>query len=132
MEQMTIEDWMPEACPKNVGVKEPEVGEIIHKHGQVICHIMRPHYIGKKVCFDISTESQRNLFRVGILEKYVPHEETYRSIVYTGTRQRSLINHRNGRTIYECLPWDQYPERMEMIGSMAEYMNPPEGGATDG
>lgn len=83
--QMSIEDWMPEACP-GYG-KEPEVGAIIHKHGQNICHIMRPAYIGKKVCFDVSTESHPNSFRVGILEKYIPHEETYRSIVYTGTRQ---------------------------------------------
>lgn len=30
--QMSIEDWMPEACP-GYG-KEPEVGAIIHKHGQ--------------------------------------------------------------------------------------------------
>ena len=124
--QMSIEDWMPEACP-GYGV-EPEVGAYVHDHGQVLCHIMRPAYIGKKVCFDVSTESHPNSFRVGILEKYIPHEETYRSIVYTGTRQRSLISHRNGRSIYECLPWDQYPERKGKIWDMARYMNAPEGG----
>lgn len=127
MRQLTIMDWMPEACPHPTRAREPEVGEYVHKHGQVLCHIMRPAYIGKKVCIDVSTQS-RKTFQVGILEKYIPHEGTYRSIVYTGKPQRSLITHRNGETIYEVLPWDQYPERMEKIGSMARYMNPPEGG----
>ena len=124
--QMTIMDWMPEVCP-GYG-KEPEVGAYVHDHGQVICHIMRPAYIGKKVCIDVSTES-RQTWQVGILERYIPHEGTYRSIVYTGKPQRSLITHRPGTEIFEALPWNQYPERM--IG-MARHMNAPEGGETDG
>lgn len=122
--QMTIFDWRPDAQ------QEPEIGATIREHGQIICHIMRPSYIGKKVCFDISTESRRNLFRVGVLEEIL--EEHYwrlnlstgqykqepcdRVVVYTGKKQRSLISLMPGREIYECLPWDAYPERMRAIG----------------
>lgn len=119
MRQITIFDWMPSVQP------EPEIGEIVHGHGQIICHIMRPSYIGKKVCFDVSTENNRNCFRVGILERIVPAlyynrddkpVETDISIIFTGKRQRSYITHMPGREIYECLPWDAYPERMKGIG----------------
>lgn len=125
--QMTIFDWRPDAQP------EPEIGADIREHGQIICHIMRPSYIGKKVCFDISTESMRNLFRVGVLEEIL--EDHYwrlnlstgqyerkpcdRVVIYTGKKQRSLISLMPGREIYECLPWDAYPERMAAIGRRA-------------
>lgn len=109
--QMTIFDWMPEAQP------EPEVGEYVTEHGTNIPHIMRPGYIGKKVVIDCSTAS-RKWYQVGILEEYIPYEGTFRSIVYTGKKQRSLITHREGygTELYECLPWDAYPERMKAIG----------------
>lgn len=96
--QMTVFDWMPEASP------EPDVGEYIERHGQVIPHIMRPRYIGEKVCFDCSTENHR-WFQVGILEDYIPHEGRFRSVVYTGKKQRALITHYPGEEIFECLPW---------------------------
>jgi len=119
--QMTIFDWMPESRA------EPEVGTIIREHGQVLCRIMRPSYIGKKVCIDVSTESKRNMFRVGILEKIIPafywHYEggtyrkvdTERAIIFTGKKQRSLITFYPGINIYEVLPWDAYPKRMAAI-----------------
>ena len=124
--QMTIFDWRPDAQP------EPEIGATIREHGQNICHIMRPSYIGKKVCFDISTESMRNLFRVGVLEKIVPahywqlvggkyeRRDCDRVIIYDGKKQRSLISLMPGQEIYECLPWDAYPERMAVIGRRAK------------
>ena len=41
---------------------EPEVGEYVTTHGAVICHIMRPGYIGKKVVYDVSrSASWRNI-----------------------------------------------------------------------
>lgn len=89
---------------------EPEVGAWVTEHGAVICHIMRPSYIGSRVVFDCSTWSMR-IFRVGILEAYIPHEGRMRSIIYTGSRQRTLLTHYPGIEIYECLPWDAYPER---------------------
>lgn len=118
--QMSIFDYMPTMQ------QEPDVGEFITKHGQVICHIMRPGYIGKKVCFDVSTESMR-MFQVGVLEKIVTVGWYYngklgdcdRAIIYTGKKQRSLVTLSPGVNIYECLPWDAYPERMKAIGGRA-------------
>lgn len=109
--QMTIYDWMPTMR------KEPAVGEYVTKHGANICHIMRPSYIGKKVCFDVSTQNHK-IYQVGILEKYIPHEGYMRSVIYTGKKQRSLITHYpwTGADLFECLPWDAYPERMAAIG----------------
>lgn len=121
-EQLTIFDYMPSCMP------EPGVGEIIHKHGAVICHIMRPGYVGQKVCFDVSTQSMRNMYRVGILEKiFTDHyfqlvgnkyqkRECDRVVIYTGKKQRSYISLMPGREIYECLPWNAYPARMNAIG----------------
>lgn len=95
--QMTIFDFIPD--------REPAVGEYVEKTGAVICHIMRPGYIGRKILIDVSTRSRR-MYRCGILEAYIPHEGKMRSVVYTGTRQRSLITHYPGQEIYECLPWN--------------------------
>ena len=89
---------------------EPAVGEYVKDNGAVICHIMRPHYIGKKVLFSVSTQSYR-MFQCGILEKYIPYEGTWRSIIFTGKKQRTLLTHRPGIEIFEPLPWDAYPER---------------------
>ena len=87
---------------------EPDVGELVEDHGAVICHIMRPAYIGKKVVIDKSTVSHK-WFMCGILEQYIPYENgLMRSIVFTGHKQRSLITHYPGIEIYEPLPWDAY------------------------
>ena len=107
--QISIFEWEPKVIP------EPEVGDCVDRAFAAIPHIMRPQYIGRKVLFDVSTQD-RELYQCGILEKYAPHDGTYRSIVYTGIRQRSLITHRPGVEIFECLPWDAYTKRMAAIG----------------
>ena len=93
---------------------EPEVGTLVKDHGAVICHVMRPAYIGQKVVFDCSTQSQ-TIFKVGILEDYIPYEGRWRSIIYNGARQRTLLTHYPGREIYEALPWDAYPARKALL-----------------
>lgn len=97
--QMDLFDWMPSLQP------EPEVGEYMDRTGANICHIMRPNYIGKKVLIDVSTQSHK-WYLCGILERYFERDGHMRSVVYTGKKQRSLIDHVNGRTLYECKPWD--------------------------
>lgn len=96
-------------------MKEPEIGEYVRETGAVICHIMRSGYIGRKVLYDCSTESQRNLYRCGILEKYIPYENRMRSVINVGKPQRILLTHYPGREIYECLPWDAYPARAALL-----------------
>lgn len=106
---------------------EPEVGEYVTKHGAVICHIMRPGMIGRKVVWSCGTESMPDLCKVGILEKLVPDcyyrngvkKDCDRAILYTGKKQRSSLLLMPGQNIYECLPWDAYPERMARIGRKA-------------
>ena len=92
---------MPSALPQY------KVGEYVTRTGAAIPHIMRPGYLGKKVLIDVSTKS-REEYRVGILEEYIflPMDGVYRSIVYTGEKQRTMISHRPGKEIYECYPWD--------------------------
>lgn len=109
MQQMTIFDYMPTLR------QEPAVGSYVHKHGANICHIMRSGYIGSKVVYECSTQSHE-LWRVGVLEKYFLCNGVMRSVIYVGEKQRILLDHREGRDIYECLPWDAYPERMKTIG----------------
>jgi len=109
MPQLTIFDWMPTV------MQEPEVGKIVREHGACIPHIMRSGYVGRKVCFDCSTQSRR-AYKVGILEavnpsfywrlegreyKQVPCD---RVVIFTGTKQRSFISLMPGREIYEPLP----------------------------
>ena len=96
MKQLTIFDCFPEI------LTGPAVGEWVTEPGAAICHKMRPSYIGKKVLIDCSTESHK-WFRVGILEDYIPYEGSWRSIIFTGKKQRSLVTHRNGIQIYEIL-----------------------------
>lgn len=116
--QMTIFDWMPSVQ------EEPEVGAWVEHHGAVISGIMRRGYIGKKVVMDKSTTSHK-WYKVGILENVlIDHywdgdREIIcdRSIIFDGSRQRSSILHMPGQNIYECLPWDAYPERMAAIGN---------------
>jgi len=109
MEQLTIFNCFPQALP------EPQVGEYVTEFGANICHIMRPAYIGKKVIYDCSTANHA-WYRCGILEKYFMRENgVMRSVIYTGERQRILYDHYPGREIWECLPWDAYPKRMEAI-----------------
>lgn len=93
---------------------EPIIGAWIEEHGAVISHIMRPGYIGSKVVIDQSTQSKA-WFRVGILERYFETGGVWRSVVYTGEKQRHLIDHFPGVNIYEVLPWDQYPKRIKSI-----------------
>ena len=95
--------------------QEPEVGEYTSEFGAVICHIMRSGYIGRKVLVDVSTRGM-TMFQCGILEDYIPYEGRYRSIVYTGKKQRKLITHYPGVEIRECLPWDHYEARERAIG----------------
>ena len=100
---------------------EPDIGEYTHECGQVICHIMRRGYIGKKVLVDVSTQSLRNLFRCGILEDYIPYEGRMRSIVNVGDRQRLLITHYPGVEIHECLPWGSYEQRKKAVGKGGQH-----------
>lgn len=98
-----------------MSLEEPCVGEYVREAGAVICHIMRPGYIGKKVLYDCSTQSQRNLFRCGILEAYIHYEGKMRSIINVGTKQRILLTHYPGIEIRECLPWWEYPARRALL-----------------
>ena len=111
--QMNIFDYMPTLRT------EPPVGTFITEPGATICHIMIPGYIGKKVAYDVSTES-RTLYKVGILEKYIPYEGRMRAIIYDGKQQRALVTLYPGKAIYEVLPWDSYPERNKAIGYRRE------------
>lgn len=107
--QMTVFNYMPTLRT------EPSVGTIITEPGATICHIMIPAYIGKKVAYDVSTQS-RTWYRVGILEKYIPHEGRMRAIIYNGKQQRALVTLYPGIYLHEVLPWDSYPERNKAIG----------------
>jgi len=91
-------------------VREPDIGECVKSTGAVIPHIMRSAYIGKKVLYNISTQSMR-CYRCGVLEEYIPYEGKMRSVIFYGKKQRALVTHYAGVNIYECLPWDAYPER---------------------
>ena len=103
--------------------EEPKVGEWVKEPGAVIPHIMRPSYIGKKVLMNKSTQSMR-IYKVGILEKLVPgfywngdrKIETDVAIIYDGGKQRNYITFMPGQEIYEVLPWDAYPARVDAIG----------------
>lgn len=106
--QMSLFDFMPTM------MVEPEVGEYVSECGAVIPRVMRKGYIGKKVLVDKSTQSL-TIFQVGILEDVIPHEGRERSIVYTGSRQRSLITHYPGVEIRECLPWDAYGRKQAQL-----------------
>lgn len=77
-------------------------GDYIESHGAVICHIMRPGYIGKMVAYDCSTESHKWI-RVGILKDYIPYEGRWRSIIDVGKGRDHyiLLTHYEGRNIYE-------------------------------
>ena len=111
-EQLSLFDLFPKE-PKN----EPEIGAFVEQRGAVICHIMRPNYIGKKVVYDCSTASRKWL-RCGVLEDYIPHEGHYRSIIFVGEKQRILLDHWPGREIYEPLEWDEYPKRRSAWGKI--------------
>lgn len=102
---------------------EPAVGETVKRTGAVIPHIMLSAYIGKKVLYNISTQSMR-CYRCGVLEEIV--DDFYwhtrsdgedekvpcdRVVIYHGKKQRALISLMPGQNIFECLPWDAYPER---------------------
>lgn len=102
-EQMTIFDCFPDLCVKP--------GDYVETHGAVICHCMRPAFIGKLVVYDCSTQSHE-WFRAGILEDYIPYEGRWRSIIYVGKKQRILLTHYPGKEIYELKPWN-WEERVK-------------------
>ena len=108
MRQMTIFDF-PEVLPGRrtyTPTAEHKPGDYLEDFGEtpgmVICHIMRPGYIGELVCYDCSTQSHR-WTQVGVLEKYFYHEgnKCWRSVIYTGKQQRTLFDHFPGREIHE-------------------------------
>lgn len=104
--QMTIWDF-PQALP------EPFVGEFGKTHGQIICHVMRKGYTGKKVLIEVAAGT----FQCGILEEYAEMPNgLMRSTVRVGNGLKYRITHRPGVEIFEPLPWDAYPERMRAIG----------------
>lgn len=107
--QMTIWDLM--APQRRTDGKELQVGDYTNEAGPVIPHIMRPAFIGEKVLYDCHTESHPDLYRCGILEEYIPHEGSYRCIIYDGRRQRVLITMRPGMEIFETEPWN-FEKRM--------------------
>ena len=115
-EQLSLFDLFPKPIkpPRN----EPEIGEYVDDHGMNICHIMRPSDVGQKVVYDCSTENHKWL-RCGRLERYFLCRGVYRSVITVGKSQKILLDHINGRTIYEPLMWDEYPKRMAAIGSNA-------------
>ncbi len=104
-------------------VHEPDIGEYVKETGAVIPHIMRDGFIGRKVLYDVSTQSMR-CYQCGVLEEILddfywhtrPDGEDEkvpcdRVVIYHGKKQRALISLMPGRNIFECLPWDAYPER---------------------
>lgn len=106
--QLTIFDIMAAEDAKETAPDsarpEPETGAWVYDHGPVIPHIMRPGFIGRKVVYTCGTQSKPNLCRVGILERYFynEHAECWRSVIDYGAKgHRTLIDHRNGREIYE-------------------------------
>lgn len=100
--QMSIFDCFPEVCPKREYVRP---GDYVTEHGAVIDHICRPAYIGELVVMDRCTESHE-WWQVGRMEKYFYNDENecWRSVVYYGKEQRSLIDHFPGVEIFELTP----------------------------
>jgi hypothetical protein len=80
--------------------QEPAPGDYVTQHGANICHIMRPGYVGSLVVYDCST-CGHTWYRAGRLERYFEHEGHFRSVIYVGERQRILLDHVNGRDIFE-------------------------------
>ena len=106
MQQISLFDF-----PENERFKP---GMYVESYGPAIPHIMRPGFIGKCVVYDCSTVSHK-WFIVGRLEKYVWNDDNkcWRSIIYIGQKQRSLIDHMWGREIYKPEPWDFEKRRMK-------------------
>ena len=105
--QMTIFDLLGDEKEPVGEKKEPKSvkdGDYVEDHGMVICHIMRPSYVGKQVAYDCSTAGHP-WFRVGTLEKYFECHGVMRSVIYVGKEQRILLDHYPGREIYELEPW---------------------------
>ena len=105
--QLSLFEIAPEIIPKKKAytpTADHKPGDYLEDFGEtrgsVICHIMRPGYIGKLVCYDCSTQSHE-WTQVGILEDYIPFGGRYRSIIYVGKSQRILLTHYPGVEIYE-------------------------------
>ncbi len=117
--QVSMFDWMAE---DDIEVEEPDVGAWVETHGAVICHIMLPSYIGRKVVMDKSTQSHK-WYKVGLLESvrngfYYHGDDKVPcdiAIVYDGGKQRNIINMALGGQLYECLPFHDYPKRERAI-----------------
>lgn len=84
--------------------------------GAIIPHIMREAYIGSFVLYDVHTQSQRPLFQLGILEKYIPYEGKMRAVIYTGKTQRALVTFYPGIEIWEPEPIDRAELAREING----------------
>ena len=87
--QLSIFDCFPDMQ------REQNVGDYIEEHGNAIPHNERHGFVGKKICFPCGTQSMPDLMRVGILERYFFNvfDHCWRSVIYTGQKQRTLINH---------------------------------------
>lgn len=95
-------------------------GDWVTTHGAVIPKVMRPSYIGKLVVIDLSTQSHK-WFKVARLERIVENDGHDRSVLYTGTKQRSIITHYPGREIFELEPWN-FEERRNKDGKTKKTM----------
>ena len=107
MKQLSLFEVAPEIFPQRktfTPTAEHKPGDYLEDFGEtngaVICHIMRPSYIGKLVCYDCSTQSHK-WTRVGILEKYFECRGVMRSVINVGSKDRILFDHYPGREIYE-------------------------------
>lgn len=103
MEQISIFDWMPSLIP------EPNPGDWVEDHGELICRGQIESFLGKKIVMDCSTQSHE-WYKVGIVEKILPaiyyhngvETETVRVIVDDGKRTRCYITYIPGEErIYE-------------------------------
>lgn len=102
--------------------KEPNVGDFIRECGAAIPRIMRTGYIDQKVCYDISSEHNKPLYKVGILEEIIPYHDKERAIIYTGVKQRTLLTFYPGIEIYEIFPWS-WEERKENYEIQKQFRN---------
>lgn len=101
--QITIDEWLGvDLRPRLKRIRprtELRAGEYVKDHGMVICHIMRPSYIGKKIVIDRS-EPGRECYQVAILVDYIKLT-TPRAVVNTGKAEVEVITFRPGVEIYE-------------------------------
>lgn len=101
--QITIDEWLGiDLRPRLKRMRprtELRAGEYVKDHGMVICHIMRPSYIGKKIVIDRS-EPGCERYQVAILVDYIKLT-TPRAVVNTGKAEVEVITFRPGVEIFE-------------------------------